>query len=90
MPLAIVIMILGAAGCGWLFLKAREEEKAIPYKKLKRESLTVAKAAKKVAARPSTGTPVPVADFNIGEVGMSVDKSSKVATEVAEIQEAKG
>jgi len=79
MPLWIIILLGGATGCGFLFLKAREHEKAIPYKKLKRESLTVAKAARRAAGRPSTGVPVPVVDFNIEAVEMSRDRVGVVA-----------
>lgn len=88
MPLWIVILIAGATGCGFLFLKAREMEKAAPYKKLKRDNLTVAKAAKRVAARPSS-VAVPVPDFNIEPVNISGDTASRVATEIEEIQKAK-
>jgi len=71
MPIWLIIMAAGATGCGWLFLKAREQEKALPYKKLKRESLTVAKAARRAAGRPSTAVPVAVADYSMEPVEMS-------------------
>ena len=55
MPLWLVIMGLGAAGCGWLFLKARQTEVNATYKKIGGGgSKTVKKAAQKVANRPST------------------------------------
>lgn len=53
MPLWLVIMIAGATGCGYLFLKARESEVEATYKKVTGRSKTVRKAAGKAALRPS-------------------------------------
>ena len=89
MPLWLVIMVAGAAGTGFLFLKAREIERAAPYKKIRRGNLTVKKAAKAVAARPSTlAVHEPLTSTE--PVHMSKDLSTRVAEDIEEVMSKKG
>ena len=88
MPIWLIIMIAGVAGCGFLFLKAREIEKAAPYKKIKMGNRTVKKVAKQVAKKPST-MPVhePLTSFE--EINMSPDLASTVARDLEEVMRKK-
>jgi len=89
MPLWLVIMVAGAAGTGFLFLKAREIERAAPYKKIKQSQKNVKKAAKAVAARPSTlAVHEPLTSTE--PVQMSKDMASKVAADIEEVMSKKG
>lgn len=88
MPLWIIIMLAGAAGTGWVFLKAREMEGKNTLKKVKAGHKSVKKAAAVAAARPSTvevKEPVTSAE----EISMSEGVPSKVASEIEAIQKAK-
>ena len=90
MPLWMLIMLLGAAGCGWLFLKAREQEAVNVKKRLEQGSKTLKDKAKKASGE--IGMP-PVEPYEIleaeQEVQMSRDISSKVAKELEEIMKEK-
>lgn len=88
MPIWLVIIIAGCTCCTFLFLKAREIEKAAPFKKIKQGNITVKKKAKAVAARPST-MPVIMPNTSGEEVYMSKDVPSRVASEIEAIQKAK-
>ena len=91
MPLWIVIMLLGAAGCGFLFLKAREQEAVNVKKRLKQGSKTLQDKAKKASGE--IGMP-PVEPYEILEAGqevqMSRDTSSRLAKQLEEIMKEKG
>lgn len=84
MPLWAVIMALGATFCGWVFLKAREQEKRNTLKKLKMPPRTMEKAVKKAAQRPS-GVTVYEAPKSDKEVSASADLPSSIAKELEEI-----
>lgn len=86
MPLWLVIMVLGLAGCGFLFLKARETEKGQTLKKVKQGHKSVRKAARAVAKRPST-QPVYMAPTSTEEVGMSQSLADAVVRDLEEILE---
>ena len=88
MPLWLIIMIAGAAGTGFIFLKAREAEKVNVLKRVKAGHKSVVKAAKHVAKQPST---MPVYErLSTGEkVQISPDLSGKVAKDLEEIMEKK-
>lgn len=86
MPLWIVIMVLGASGCGFLFLKARETERQAIHKKITGRSKTVEKAAKRLAAQPS-GVVELAPVTSEGEVNLSRDMPGILAREIAEIVE---
>ena len=86
MPLAIVIMILGAAGCGWLFLRARRYEAADIRKETNRGSKNVKEAAKHLAKQPSGIEPYEVPTGK-EKVQMSRDLLGQVARDLAEILE---
>lgn len=86
MPLSLVVMALGLAGCGFLFLKAREADRKNTLKKVKEGHKSVKKAAKHVAKQPSTVIPyAPPASEE--EITLSKDFSSAVAKDLAEIME---
>lgn len=88
MPLWIIVMLAGATFTGWVFLKARQMESKNTLKKVKAGHKSVKKAAKTVAARPSTvevKQPITSAE----EISMSRDVPSKVASEIEAIQKAK-
>ena len=79
MPLAIIIMVIGAAGAGWVFLKARQLEGKNTLKKVKQGSKTVKKAAAHMAKQPS-GEEVYQAPASMEPVGISrsrVDVAAK-------------
>ena len=86
MPLWIVIMVLGAAGCGFLFLKAREQEAIQVRRKVKQGSKSVKAKAKQ--ATGDIGMP-PVEPHEVLEaeqpVSMSRDVSSQVVKQLEEI-----
>ena len=91
MPLWLLIMLIGAGGCGWLLLKAREQEAVNVKKRLKQGSKTLKDKAKKASGE--IGMP-PVEPYEILEAGqevqMSRDASSKVAKQLEEIMKEKG
>jgi len=84
MPLWLVIMVIGGAGCSWAFLKARSMEKSQTLKKVKEGHKSVKKAAKHLAAQPS-GVIVASPDTSREKVNFSEDSPSRLAREVAEI-----
>lgn len=88
MPLWLAIMAIGATGCGWLFLKARETDRQATHKKITGRAKTVEKAAKRSAARPS-GVVVQAPIISEEEVNLSKDMPSDLAKAIAEIQEEK-
>ena len=88
MPLWLVIVVLGAAGSGYLLLKAREAEKVNVLKRIKAGHKSVVKAAKHVAKRPST-MPVYEPPSSAEQVQISPDLSSRVAKDLEEIMEKK-
>ena len=79
-------MLLGAAGCGFLFLKAREQEAVNVKKRLKQGSKTLKDKAKRASGE--IGMP-PVEPYKIleaeQEVQMSRDTSSRMAKQLEEI-----
>lgn len=84
MPLWLVILALGAAGTGFLFLKAHQVDKANTLKKVKQGHKSVKKAAKAVAKRPSfmgEREPVPSTE----EVNFSKDFPSAAARDIEEV-----
>ncbi len=85
MPLWAVILFLGAASCGWLFLKARQQDAVNVKKKVKAGSKTVIAKAKKVAKADIS--PIKPIDILEAEqpVAMSLDVSSKIAKQLEEI-----
>lgn len=88
MPLWIVIMVLGATGCGFLFLKARGIETKATYKKVTGRTKTVRQAAKKVAKRPTEDeelAPLPSEE----PVYMSRDVPSMKVSELEELMREK-
>ena len=89
MPLAIVIMILGAAGCGWLFLRAKRYEAADIRKEINKGSKNVKEVAKHLAKQPSGIGPYE-APTSKEKVQMSRDLSGQVARDIAEILEKEG
>ncbi len=89
MPLWLVIMIAGAAGSGFLFMKARQQAAVNVKKKVKRGRKDVIAAAKGVAKRPST-MPVSAAKTSTEEVHMSQDLSTRVAHDIEEVMRSKG
>lgn len=84
MPLWFVIMALGATGCGWVFLKARQMEAEQVKRKVKEGSKDVKAAAKHVAKQPS-GVKVIEPVTSEKEVNFSGDISGKMAKELEEI-----
>lgn len=88
MHLWLIIMIAGATFTGWVFLKARQMEGKNTLKKVKAGHKSVKKAAKAVAARPSTVVEKPL-NHSAEEISMSRDVPSKVASEIEAIQKAK-
>lgn len=86
MRLWVVIMFLGAAGCGWLFLEARKFEAVNIKKKVKQGSKTVMEKARKASG--FTGAP-PVKPHEIlraeQQVNMSKDVSTRVVEQIEEI-----
>ena len=89
MPLWLVIMIAGAAGSGFLFMKARQQEAVNVKKKVKKGRKDVIAAAKVVAARPDTMSGYR-AKPSTETVHMSKDLSSRVAQDIEEVMERKG
>ncbi len=84
MPIWLVIMVLGAAGSGFAFLKARDMERKNTLKKVKAGHKDVKKAARRVVKRPSTVEPYePLRSKE--EVQISEDFSSRVARDLEEI-----
>ncbi len=88
MPLWLVIVVLGAAGSGYLLLKAREAEKVNVLKRIKRGHKSVRKAAKHVAKQPSTVVPY-VPPSSRETITLSKDFSGTVAKDLEEIMEKK-
>lgn len=85
MPLWAVIIIAGISGCGWLFLKARQNDIAATYRKIGGGGTkSVKKAAKQAAAKPSGIEPyqVPTSEE---EVNFSADMASNIAKDLAEL-----
>ena len=89
MPLWLVIMVLGAAGTGFIFLKAHGANRANTLKTVKQGHKSVRKAAKAVAAVPTTVITEPVLT-STEEISMSQDVPSAIAKDLAEIMENKG
>lgn len=89
MPIWLVIMALGATGCGFLFLKARQIEGEQVKRKVKQGSKDVRIAARRSAAR-DTGIVPYEALRGSGEVTMSKDLSSRVVEEAEKILAEKG
>ncbi len=88
MPIWIVIMVLGAAGTGFIFLKARRMESKATLIKVKQGHKSVRKAAKAVAAVPSIVVTEPVLT-STEEITMSRDIPSSIAKDLAAIMENK-
>ncbi len=89
MPIWIVIMVLSAAGTGFIFLKARQVNRANTLKTVKQGHKSVRKAAKAVAAVPSTVITEPVLT-STEQISMSQDVPSSIAEDLAKIMENKG
>lgn len=77
------ILIFGAAGCGWLFLKARQTEVAATYKKIGRRGKSIRKAAERLAAEPS-GIEVVEPPTSKARVSMSRSLADAVAKDLVE------
>jgi len=77
-------MVLGAAGTGFLFLKARQMESKNTLKKVKEGHKSVKKAAKAVAAIPSTVVVEPPLTSE-KEINMSQDIPSAIARDLEEV-----
>lgn len=88
MPLWIVIMVLGATGCGWLFLKTRGMENKATLRKVKEGHKSVKKAARHTAKRPS-GVEVTQPVTSEEEINLSADMPSIIAKEIEAIFERK-
>lgn len=87
MPLWLVIIIAGATGCGWLFLRAREMDAKHTLMKVKEGHKSVKKAAKH--ATGYIGEP-PVIPPPVLSAEEPVQMSKNVSNEIAEILEKKG
>lgn len=83
MPLWIVIMAFGFAGCGFLFLKAHEQEAVNVKKKVKQGSKTLKAMAKKASG--DIGAPEE-APYFIDKSEEPVNMSKGMASSVAEQQ----
>ena len=88
MPLWLVIIVLGTAGAGFAFMKARQIEGKATLKKVKEGHKSVKKAAKAVAAVPSTVITEPPLT-STEEIIMSQDMPSAIAKDLAAIMEKK-
>ena len=91
MKLWIVILILGAAGCGFLFLKAREFDAKSIRKRINKGDKSL-KARAKRASGDIGELPIKPPEVLKAEqpVGMSLDPSSGIAKDLAEIMDKEG
>ncbi len=89
MPLWLIVIIAGAAGSGFLFMKARQQEAVNVKQKVKKGRKDVIAIAKSVAARPSE-MPVSRTKTSTEAIHMSKDLSSRVAQDIEEVMRSKG
>ena len=88
MPLWLIVMLAGATGCGWLFLKTRGMENKATLRKVKEGHKSVIKAARHLAKQPS-GVEVIQPVTSKEEINLSADMPSILAKEIEEILERK-
>lgn len=88
MRLWVIVLILGATACGWLFLKARQNDIAGIYRKVGKGTKGMKRVAERVAKRPSIVEPY-MAPTSEEEVQMSKDLAGQVAKDLEEIMEKK-